>query len=108
MLFLLFYFADAPSKKRLYFTTSIVSFLLLAVTVAITYSQYSQAKNTIQAIIFTEEVSVNNEPTSGSNEVFTLHEGTKVLVLDTVDNWKKIKLIDGKVGWIQSESLKEL
>lgn len=108
LLFLLFYFADAPSKKRIFFTTSMVSFLLLAVTVAITYSQYSQAKNTIQAIIFTEEVSVNNEPTSGANEVFTLHEGTKVLVLDTVDNWKKIKLIDGKVGWIQSESLKEL
>jgi len=29
-----------------------------------------------------------------------LHEGTKIIVLDMVDNWKKIKLVDGKIGWI--------
>ena len=47
-------------------------------------------------------------PTLNSEEVFTLHEGAKVLVLDTVDNWKKIKLVDGKLGWIIAEEIKEL
>ncbi|TDQ28426.1 tetratricopeptide repeat protein [Tenacibaculum caenipelagi] len=108
VLFLLFYFSDASSKKRTYFTTSIISFLLLIISLVITYTQYNQSKNNIQAIIFVEEVSVNNEPTSNSSEVFTLHEGTKVNVLDSVDNWKKIKLVDGKVGWVPSENLKEL
>lgn len=108
ILFLLFYFAYTPTKKRIYFTTSIVSFLLLIVSITITYTQYSQSKSKVEAIIFAEETSVNNEPTSGSDEVFTLHEGTKVNILDTVDNWKKIKLIDGKIGWIESENLKEL
>ena len=108
ILFLLFYFAYSPNKKRLYFSTSIISFLLLIISITITYSQYSQSKNTIEAIIFTEEISIKNEPTSNSDEVFTLHEGTKVLVLDSVDNWKKIKLADGKIGWTQSKNLKEL
>lgn len=108
ILFLLFYFAYSPNKKRLYFSTSIISFLLLIISITITYSQYSQSKNTIEAIIFTEEISIKNEPTSNSDEVFTLHEGTKVLVLDSVDNWKKIKLADGKIGWAQSKNLKEL
>jgi len=108
ILFLLFYFAYTPNKKRTYFTTSIISFLLLIVSLVITYTQYNQAKNTIEAIIFIEEVSVNNEPTENSNEIFTLHEGTKVNVLDSVDNWKKIKLADGKVGWVKAKILKEL
>ncbi|WP_298996994.1 tetratricopeptide repeat protein [uncultured Tenacibaculum sp.] len=106
--FLLFYFAYTPSKKRLYFTTSIISFLLLISSLVVTYTQYNQSKNTVEAIVFSEIVSVSNEPTNNSDEVFTLHEGTKVLVLDSVDNWKKIKLADGKIGWTQSENLKEL
>lgn len=107
-LFLLFYFSYTPNKKRLYFTTSIISFLLLIVTLVITYTQHNQTKNTIEAIIFTEEVEVKNAPTIDANEIFTLHEGTKVNVLDTVDNWKKIKLIDGKIGWIKKEALRLL
>ncbi|RKF04918.1 pentatricopeptide repeat protein [Tenacibaculum lutimaris] len=108
ILFLLFYFAYSPNKKRLYFSTSIISFLLLIISITITYSQYSQSKNTVEAIIFTEEISIKNEPISNSDDVFSLHEGTKVFILDSVDNWKKIKLADGKIGWTQSKNLKEL
>jgi len=35
-----------------------------------------------------------------------LHEGTKVIVLDTIDDWKKIKLADGKIGWIIASEIK--
>ncbi|MEM6540719.1 MAG: SH3 domain-containing protein, partial [Bacteroidota bacterium] len=34
------------------------------------------------------------------------HEGTKVNVMDTLENWYKIKIADGQTGWIPSESLK--
>ncbi|MBA6156113.1 tetratricopeptide repeat protein [Tenacibaculum sp. S7007] len=107
-LFLLFYFSYTPNKKRLYFTTSIISFLLLIVTLVITFTQHNQTKNTIEAIIFAEEIEVKNAPTIDANEIFTLHEGTKVNVLDSVDNWKKIKLVDGKIGWIKKEALRLL
>ena len=33
---------------------------------------------------------------------------TKVQILDTVNNWKKIKLSDGKTGWIINDDLKAL
>jgi tetratricopeptide (TPR) repeat protein len=108
ILFLLFYFADVPSRKRLYFSTSIISFLLLITSLLITYNQYATSKNTIEAIIFSEKTDVKNAPTFNSEDVFTLHEGTKVFVLDGVDNWKKIKLADGKIGWIIADELKLL
>jgi SH3-like domain-containing protein len=37
-----------------------------------------------------------------------LHEGTKVYVLETIENWKKIQLSDETEGWVQKEAIKEL
>ena len=108
LLFLLFYFADTPFIKRFYFVTSSLSFILLITALIITFNQYSISKNNTEAIVFVEKVEVRNAPTFNSEEVFTLHEGTKVLVLDAVDNWKKIKLADGKIGWIIADDIKLL
>ncbi|MEO9572274.1 MAG: tetratricopeptide repeat protein [Polaribacter sp.] len=108
LLFLFFYFAEVPSKKRFYFVTSIISFFILITSLFITYNQYNYSKNNIEAIVFAEETEVRNAPTLNSEEVFTLHEGTKVIVLDAVDNWKKIKIADGKLGWIIANEIKLL
>lgn len=108
ILFLFFYFANTPSKKRFYFVTSLLSFILLLSAFAITYQQYSFAQNNKVAIVFAEETEIRNAPTLNSEEVFTLHEGTKVIVLDAIDDWKKIKIADGKQGWIIATEVKEL
>ncbi|PQJ79922.1 tetratricopeptide repeat protein [Polaribacter porphyrae] len=108
LLFLLFYFSLSPSKKRFYFVTSILSFLLLIVSFIITYNQYNFHQNNKEAIVFAEETEIRNAPTLNSEKVFTLHEGTKVIVLDNVDDWRKIKIADGKVGWIVANEIKLL
>ena len=88
--------------------TSIVSFLVLLITSFFTIKEYSYLNTTVEAIIFSEETDIKNAPTFNSEKVFTLHEGTKVLILESLDNWKKIKIADGKMGWIETESLKQL
>jgi uncharacterized protein YgiM (DUF1202 family) len=107
-LFLMFYFSENSSKKRGYFVTSILGFLLFFASIFTTYNQFSVSKNTVYAIVFSEKTEVKNGPTPTSEEVFTLHEGAKVAVLDSVDNWKKIKLADGKIGWLISNEIKIL
>ncbi|WOC41087.1 SH3 domain-containing protein [Polaribacter sp. HL-MS24] len=108
LFFLFFYFSYSSSKKRFFFVTSILCILFFFTSLAITYHQYNYAKDSIYGIVFTEKTTVKNEPTSNSEEVFTLHEGTKVKVLDTVDDWKKIKLVDGKIGWILAKEIQLL
>lgn len=108
ILFLLFYFSANSTKKRVYFITSVLSFFLLISSLFIAYHLSQKASTTKFAIIFATKVSVNNAPTTNADEVFILHEGTKVSVLDAVDDWKKIKLADGKIGWISASNLKEL
>jgi len=108
VLFLLFYFSYTPSKKRLFFVTSILSFLLLIASSVFAIKEHSYSKANLQAIIFIQQTEIKNAPTSNSEVVFTLHEGTKVDVLDTVDNWKKIRIADGKIGWVISDEIKLL
>ena len=62
----------------------------------------------MEAIIFSKEIDINTAPTDNSEKIFTRHEGTKVVVLDSVDNWKKIKIADGKIGWIRTDEIKLL
>lgn len=108
LLFLLFYFSNQPRSKRTFFITSLISFLFLIISLTITYNQFSYFKNNKVAIVFAEETEVRNAPSLNSEEVFTLHEGTKVIVLDTIDDWKKIKIADGKIGWIIANDIQLL
>lgn len=108
MLFMVFYFTNTPAKKRFYFVLSSLSFILLILFFSITYQQYSFAKNNKAAIVFAEKTEIRNAPTLNADQVFTLHEGTMVTVLDVIDDWKKIKIADGKQGWIISSEIKEL
>ncbi len=106
--FILYYFSINPANKRLFFTTGVLSFTLLFISLGITNHQFNKHSNTIEAIIYSSEVSVKNEPTQNADEAFIIHEGTKILVLDEVDEWKKIRLPDGKIGWLKSKDINVL
>ena len=108
LFFLMFYFVEASLKKRIYFIASIFSFLLLLGSFFITENQYNLSKNKKEAIVFASKTSIKNAPTFNAEEIFTLHEGAKVIVLDAIDDWKKIKIADGKLGWIIASEIKEI
>jgi tetratricopeptide (TPR) repeat protein len=108
LLFLSYYFAFVSSRKRLYFIGAITSLFILVLSFTFAYSGYTEAQNNKPAIIFALRAAVKDAPTPNSNNVFELHEGTKVLILEQVDNWFKIKLADGKIGWIDQNDLKAI
>ncbi|MBV1888206.1 MAG: tetratricopeptide repeat protein [Urechidicola sp.] len=108
ILFLLYHFSYSSRKKLFYFNTAILSAVLLIFSVLFSYKSYDFTVNTRTAIVFEQVTEIKNAPTLNSETVFKLHEGTKVFVLDEIDDWKKIKLTDGKIGWIIAENLKEI
>ncbi|WP_243739355.1 tetratricopeptide repeat protein [Flavicella sediminum] len=108
LFFMLYYFSYIPTRKRLYFVSTIVTVLLLIVSLLLTFKEFGKSQNNLEAIIFHENVSVKVSPTDSSEEAFELHEGTKVFVLDKVADWKKIRLADGKIGWLTKEAIREL
>ncbi|MDO5969340.1 tetratricopeptide repeat protein [Flavivirga aquimarina] len=108
LLFLVYYFAYSTLRKRLTFLGSLVSLVLLFVSLAFAFHKYNLDKKDNLAIVFAQESKVKSDPNPRSEESFRLHEGTKIQILETYNDWKKIKLSDGKTGWVNSEDIKML
>ncbi|TPN84058.1 tetratricopeptide repeat protein [Aquimarina algicola] len=108
VLFITYYSAQASSKKRFFFVISMVLLLFGLFSILFAFKQYNFVVNNQYAIVFAKETEIKSAPNLRSEEVFMLHEGTKVKVTETVNDWKKIKLADGKIGWIPASDIKEL
>jgi len=106
LLFIFYYFSNSSSKKRFAFVSSTICLILVFATLGLTFHGKHLVENNQPAIVFAKESQIKNEPNLRSAEAFKLHEGTKVQVLDTVDNWKKVKIADGKTGWVMSDDIR--
>ncbi len=108
LLFLMYHFSDSSGKKRMYFITGTLSLIFVFVTLLTAFHTYKISNSTKEAIIFVQQTEIKNAPSLSSDVVFELHEGAKVNILESKDNWKKIKLANGQVGWIISSELRSL
>ena len=106
LLFLMYYFSQITGKKRLAFITSVLSLILAFIALGFAFNSYDLNQKNNPAIVFVKESQVKSEPNLRSAGAFEIHEGTKVQVIDTVSNWKKIRLSDGKSGWVSNEDIK--
>ncbi|MBT8321269.1 MAG: tetratricopeptide repeat protein [Eudoraea sp.] len=106
--YILFYYLRFSTHKRIAFISSLVAIALTVISIVFAFMRYQDFMEDQPAIIFDQEVTVKTEPNNRSEIAFTLHEGTKVNVLEEFESWKKIELSDGQTGWLLSESMKEL
>jgi tetratricopeptide (TPR) repeat protein len=106
--FIGYYFSQLTLSKRIFFLGMFIIFVLLLISVAAAIFEKTHYKNERPAIVFAEMVDVKAEPQKSASNVVTLHEGTKVFVKETLENWKKVQLTDGTEGWIQTSAIKEL
>jgi len=57
------------------------------------------------AIIMSPTITVKGSPSDSGTDLFILHEGTKVYILDELQDWFEIKISDGKQGWIEKSDV---
>ncbi len=107
-LYLSFYFMQFAAQKRIAFIGGLVSLLFSGLCIAMAVFQYQDFIKTNPAIIFAQETTVKEEPNNRSNTLFELHEGTKVMVEEKLNDWNRVRLADGKNGWIPASDLKLL
>ncbi len=108
VIFLAYHFSYSSVKKRIAFITSVVSLIIACLSVAMAFQKSVLDKKNTPAIVFSQESRVKTDPNPKSEEVFRLHEGTKVWVLETFEDWKKIRLADNSTGWIPFKDIKLL
>jgi len=107
-LFFLFKRSNSSMLKRLFFTGFVISLLLSILTVLIILQQQNTLRNTNPAIVFVQSESFRAEPNMRSEVLLTIHEGAKVFILQDVEDWIKIKLQNGSIGWIPRSSVQPI
>lgn len=106
--FIVYYILFNATQKRIAFIVANTALFISVLSVALGYLAYKNHASKNPAIIFEREVVVTSEPNERSEKVFALHEGTKVNVLESLEDWSKVKIADGQTGWMPSESLRLL
>lgn len=102
MLFMLF----TRGKSTYKITGSLILGAIFIVNCFLVWHKISDIKQ--GAIVTSLEAEAKYGPFDTATKFFTLHDGMKVSVIDSKDDWYKIRRSDGKVGWVQSSKLERI
>lgn len=101
-------FMFSPGIKKISFFVAVISFVIAIFSFIFANTSYVHETSEESAIIFSESVYVKSSPDKESTDLFILHEGTKVKILDQVGGWTKIRLANGNVGWLKRSSIETI
>jgi tetratricopeptide (TPR) repeat protein len=105
MLFALSFWLNDPFKSILkYFSLPALVIGLLSFFTAMAVQ--SHFENAQDAILLSSNADVLSEPSSNALELFTIHAGLKMEVLEQNKNWSEIKIASGEVGWLKNETMR--
>lgn len=109
ILFLLYLFSEPIWLRKIGFFGG---FLLLLFFVLSNLFAYQQKQNLLYrkgAIVIAPSVTVKSTPAQNGTDLFILHEGTKVTIIDgAMSDWKEVRLADGKEGWIERKRIETI
>ncbi|MEK7727451.1 MAG: tetratricopeptide repeat protein, partial [candidate division KSB1 bacterium] len=70
--------------------------------------QWYEQKTEQYGIVMEQRVVARSSPGADATEVFIIHEGAKVKLQEQTGAWQRIRLADGKVGWLKAESVAKI
>jgi tetratricopeptide (TPR) repeat protein len=102
------YILTNPNILRLFRALAIAALVSLIPIVVLLVTQIADARIRNDAIVTTSVATAKTSPDPQSLDAFVIHEGLKVKLSDSVGDWVKIVLADGKVGWIRSQDCQRI
>ncbi len=102
---LLYFFSKNVTFRKLCFFLAVFAILISAIGFSFSSKQKRNLIEHKRAIVFSPSVTVRSSPDARSTELFVLHSGTRVFILQQIDQWFEIEIDDGHVGWMHAEHL---
>lgn len=79
--------------------------LISVLSLLFAVQQGKQLSNRNTCIVFAQTITIKSSPDDSGTNLFVLHEGVKLIIIDRLSEWFEIKLADGNVGWIPIEAV---
>lgn len=98
---LLFWASDSVLTRKLAFSSAVLLLLFSVLSNVCAFQQRKFKHTHTSGIITTPAVTVKSTPAESGNDLFVLHEGSKVEITDnSLQEWCEVSIADGKIGWI--------
>jgi hypothetical protein len=91
--------------KRLSLIAAVCCVPLMIVATGLFAGKLTDQTRDDMAVVMAEVSNVKNSPDQSSSDAFVLHKGAKVQIMDRITTWIKIRLADGKVGWMNASGV---
>jgi tetratricopeptide (TPR) repeat protein len=95
-----------PVYQKYSFFSAIITGIIFISSVVVVSVRLNRDVNTKNGILVENTVNVKTSPEFSSNDAFVIHEGIKLKLEEAVGEWIKIRLNDGKTGWIPEENVR--
>lgn len=94
------------AKRRvIMFFCSIVVFVFLLISITFAFIQKNNSLRKNEAVVTHLSVTVKSMPDQAGTDLFTVHEGLKVTIIDKVGDWIEVLFPNGNKGWIRQTSV---
>ena len=101
----LYIFVRTMWVRKLGFSVAVIALFFTIISIMSTFTRYGVETSKSAAIVFSQTVTVKSSPDSSGNDLFILHEGTKVKIKSTLGDWVEINTLDGNSGWMPANSI---
>jgi tetratricopeptide (TPR) repeat protein len=91
--------------KRICFWLGILGTIKFIFVFSVGFASLHNLNKKTQAIVTNQVVQVLSAPNESGKSKFSLHEGTKLIVLSTNEEWTSVQLANGNEGWIKTQEL---
>jgi pentatricopeptide repeat protein len=107
-LFVFYFFAKTISQQKLILFSGLGALIFFVITVSLLVVKINRDQTYISGVVVEQSITVKTSPDPKSTDAFVVHEGLKVNLEDNLDEWIKIRLADGKVGWVENDSVRRI
>lgn len=104
---LLFALSRSSGIKKTSFYTAVIALLVSIIGLCNAASLHNRDTLRAEAIITRGIVNAKASPDRSGTELFTLHEGTKVTIHETIGAWGEIH-VGNNVGWVELATLERI
>jgi uncharacterized protein YgiM (DUF1202 family) len=105
-LILVFALSSSVVWRRVGFFAGLVTLVLTFAALSFSSWQKNEYERHDEAVVMKTVTSVKSSPSSdNSTDLFILHEGTKVKVIESSGAWTNVALSDGRQGWMKTTDI---
>ena len=103
-----YFFAKTIFQQKIILFSGLGILAVFLVILSLLIVKFNREETVKSGVVIEQSATVKTSPDDKSTDAFVIHEGLKVNLEDRLDNWIKIRLADGKVGWVESNAVEKI